>query len=278
MTKLVLMALVLSWGSAWSQEDDRYALRLTSGVGPQGTEQRVYVLLDIVSGTLGAPSNVAGYSFGVCHDQALLALVNVLPGSDLKEAKNGFPPDFYVDDQTPQNGAGWTVGVIIDTLGVNTLDPGVDFELNEAFYDLIGPEGSVAVLEFCDTLGTPIVQTLITVANSGNAVTPVQESGEQRIGFFDFVRGDCDGDGDVQISDAVFALEYLFPQSGSVNPPGCQPACDANDDDTLDLGDVIAGVVAVFGQPSVPLPSPYPGCGTDPTPGSLNCVQATLCP
>ena len=51
-----------------------------------------------------------------------------------------------------------------------------------------------------------------------------------------FLRGDASGDGEVVISDAIFALGYLF--LGGDAPP-CDDAADANDDGTLEITDAI---------------------------------------
>ena len=89
-----------------------------------------------------------------------------------------------------------------------------------------------------------------------------------------FRRGDCSGDGGVDIGDAITALGILF--SGGA-PAACQDACDANDDGNFDIGDAVAILAALFGIPSVPLPAPYPGCGEDLTADALGCVSSP-CP
>ena len=65
----------------------------------------------------------------------------------------------------------------------------------------------------------------------------------------EFIRGDCNGDGYVNIADAIALNLYLF-QGGAV--PGCIQACDINDDDKADVADVatvIEYLVAGFGNP-----------------------------
>lgn len=83
-----------------------------------------------------------------------------------------------------------------------------------------------------------------------------------------FVRGDGNLDQVVDISDALVVIEYLF--AGSMVP--CPSALDADDNDGVSLGDALQILYFVFdGTGSQPLPPPYPGCGEDPTPGSLTC-------
>jgi subtilisin family serine protease len=51
-----------------------------------------------------------------------------------------------------------------------------------------------------------------------------------------FVRGDTNSDGDVDISDAIFILSYLFDTG---KPLSCRDAADANDDGLIDLSDPV---------------------------------------
>ncbi len=74
-----------------------------------------------------------------------------------------------------------------------------------------------------------------------------------------FVRGDANGDGSCDISDAIAVLNYLFTGR---QEPLCREAVDSNDDGTIDLSDPIRLLGHLFlGQAS--LPPPYPDCGPD---------------
>lgn len=88
-----------------------------------------------------------------------------------------------------------------------------------------------------------------------------------------FIRAEANGDGNFDISDPIMMLEYLFG-SGS---PTCLSALDANDDGSIDVADAIFTLNALFGGGAVP-PSPYPNCGTDPTPDTLPCALFPTCP
>lgn len=92
-----------------------------------------------------------------------------------------------------------------------------------------------------------------------------------------FVRGDCNADGAVTIADVIYTA-YSLHVPGSPLPP-CAAACDANDDGVRDISDAIFVWNALF--LSGPVPSPYPGCGFDPTPATaagLACAYYTGCP
>jgi hypothetical protein len=86
-------------------------------------------------------------------------------------------------------------------------------------------------------------------------------------------RGDANGDGELDISDAVFLLWYLFVDGRT---PGCGDAADATDDGTLDISDPIAILGQLYlGQ------EPAGGflgiCGPDLTEDSLDCNSAGPC-
>jgi hypothetical protein len=84
-----------------------------------------------------------------------------------------------------------------------------------------------------------------------------------------FIRGDSDGTGFVDITDAVYVLRHLF-QGGPA--PGCQDAADVDDDGGLVLTDAVYLLVHLF-QGGPPPPPPYPGPGRDTTDDGLNCEK-----
>ncbi len=79
-------------------------------------------------------------------------------------------------------------------------------------------------------------------------------------------RGDANSDGDVNIADATFTLDYLFTDGAAA--PGCPDAADANDDGALNISDPIAILVQLFLKRDAIAP-PYPSQGVDPTPDLL---------
>lgn len=88
-----------------------------------------------------------------------------------------------------------------------------------------------------------------------------------------FVRGDANADGQVDVSDVTFILDYLF--SGGAAPP-CRDAADADDDGVLLISDPIFLLSALFlGGPGVP--APEGGCGVDSTEDGLGCGRYAPC-
>lgn len=84
----------------------------------------------------------------------------------------------------------------------------------------------------------------------------------------EFLRGDTNADGEVDISDAVASLGSLF--LGFRSPP-CADAADADDSGTLNVSDPIYVLAFLFNQ-GTPPPPPGPHFpGLDPTPDGLGC-------
>ncbi len=78
-----------------------------------------------------------------------------------------------------------------------------------------------------------------------------------------FKRGDVDGSGELDISDAIATLNHLF--LGTFQPD-CLDAVDFNDSGDIDISDAVASLEYQFLGKA---PPPEPGaavCGFDPTP------------
>lgn len=90
----------------------------------------------------------------------------------------------------------------------------------------------------------------------------------------EFIRGDCNIDGIIDLADAIKVMRVLF-----VNLPvgSCVDACDFNDDGFMDISDMIYLVNYIFLM-GPPPPAPWMICGLDATPDSLDCAEFDLCP
>jgi hypothetical protein len=97
-----------------------------------------------------------------------------------------------------------------------------------------------------------------------------------------FFRGELNGDGSVNIADAIALLANLFPQPG--NGPGpitCDDAADCNDDGAKNIADAVFLLSTLFPPPGGPLPTlpaPNGSCGEDPTADGLDCPAFPACP
>ena len=76
-------------------------------------------------------------------------------------------------------------------------------------------------------------------------------------------RGDADGNGTLEITDAIFGLNYLFLGQQT---PSCLDAADANDSGKVDLTDSIYLLTWLFNDGRAPPPPGPMVCGRDPTP------------
>jgi hypothetical protein len=77
----------------------------------------------------------------------------------------------------------------------------------------------------------------------------------------DFIRGDSDSSGTVNLADAIFTATWIYAGGTA---PDCQDSCDANDDGQLDISDPIYTLLHLFTGSAAP-PAPYPSSGPDPT-------------
>ena len=82
-----------------------------------------------------------------------------------------------------------------------------------------------------------------------------------------FLRADANLDGEVDVSDAIATLDYLFRGGPG---PDCLDVMDANDDGQPDVSDAVFLLRYLFSAGSPP-PAPFPESGTDQTPDGLWC-------
>ena len=89
-----------------------------------------------------------------------------------------------------------------------------------------------------------------------------------------FRRGEVNADGNLDISDGVFTLSWLFVGGAS---PVCLDAADTDDSGAVDLTDAI-GVFNFLFLGGEPPPAPGPqACGADETEDSLGCASFPAC-
>ncbi len=89
-----------------------------------------------------------------------------------------------------------------------------------------------------------------------------------------FRRGDTDGGGEVDVTDAIRVFNFLF-QSGPTPP--CLDAADADDSGSLDITDGIRILCTLFlDWCTIPLPGPDI-CGEDPTEDALAFCEYDAC-
>ncbi len=88
-----------------------------------------------------------------------------------------------------------------------------------------------------------------------------------------FLRGDCNGDGAVDVSDAITTLRALSLADGAF---GCEDACDSNDDGEVNVADAVNTLGVLFlEQGTIPPPET---CDEDPTEDDVGCETPASCP
>ena len=195
---------------------------------------------------------------------------------------------FYNEDETPGNGGVdegyfYAVGVFSMTDNCSNIPANRETEVLRLEFRVRpeAPAGSTAIrfldgaLQKPEGSGKPVTNKIgafgqqipASVAGSFifiNSVLSVLPDGSA------FRRGDSNLDDQVDLSDAVYTLGFLFLGSGEL---GCPDAADANDDGTLDISDPVLTLGRLFlggGE----LPPPGGERGKDPTPDSLGCYRA----
>lgn len=84
-----------------------------------------------------------------------------------------------------------------------------------------------------------------------------------------FIRGDCNGNGSLELGDLFHLLQTLFLHG---DPLLCEAACDSNADTRIDIADVIAPLDTLY-QGGPPLPAPFPSCDSPAETSPLACVS-----
>ena len=109
--------------------------------------------------------------------------------------------------------------------------------------------------------------TIFTILFASAFFSPLSAGGA------DFVRGDANDDGAIDITDGVFTLNWLFAGGSE---PGCLSAADANDNGQVDLSDAVYTLGFLFMGGRAPA-DPFPDCGEDPTADELGCARSARC-
>lgn len=142
-----------------------------------------------------------------------------------------------------------------------------------------GPDGVAIELAFRDGLaggGAPVRNGITydrttLVPELGDFVFQVRARGTDEPASF--LRGDCNGDGGVDISDASFMLNWLFLGGAT---PNCVAIANTNGDHAADISDAsyLLNFLFLGGPPPAP---PYPDCGTSElgADAALGCVETS---
>jgi hypothetical protein len=256
-------------------EPSDYILRLSLPAdplpAPLGEERRFTARVNLEQTVASA----SGWTLAVAHDPARLRLLDVSIAGTGLDALLG-PGGFVLFEITSGPGnSGFTAQA--------DLSP-------ETTRALPAPEQTLAVARYQSLpaldpslVGTRIETTISfapSLQGSGgplwNSVSPQgrlrTEPGKLTVEVLPasrFVRGDANGDGEIDISDPLAILFFLFGGFDGIEEI-CAEAGNANNDNHLDITDAIFILERLFIAPQ-PFPAPYPDCGPDPSLPSLGC-------
>lgn len=216
---------------------------------------------------------VQGFSLSVAHDEDVLEITGAT--QDGTDAASVFPLAFERTETVEnETGAGFICAVVLSLANPVTLPPEGTFSLVRASYlvsseSIVGDAVSTSI-EFRDGLrgsGQPVSNRLTW---NGKTIRPCSSPLSIRLrltGGEDFIRGDSDQSGALDITDAIGTISYLFLGDG---PPACLDAADVNDDGRVDIGDPVFCLNFLFRGGREP-PAPFPVAGADPTGDDLTC-------
>lgn len=252
----------------------------TTFFGDQELRGRVYFEPAAVSAGLNhelplkvtANLGIRGADLTFHLDPSILQPQSLVPSSQLMTATAGNGPDFWWVDLGGTTGESVTLSTIIDDTGLYGLGAGLVNDLalfSISVSDL--PQDEETTLTFDSS---PAGGSILTVTGGldvpvSHDVTPIQVVVPTR-----FLRGDVNENGSVNVGDAVVLLRRMF----GLDPPGnCLSASDTDADGNLDLSDAIRLLTFLFSGGDAP-EVPYPDCGIGLDPLLLPCESHLFCP
>ncbi len=229
-----------------------------------------------------------GWSIAVTHDATKLDISSsgfpTIEGTDAAlKFTNGFNVTEIIDPARNNGKAGFVSAIVLALIVERSLDPATNQTIIRSMYTL--REGAVLpttilYMNGLRGMGQP-VDNIITV--DGDTVNPTNliplevKCGEGAPPEGRFIRGNANDDGKVNIADPIWIINELVRQGPRTK---CQDAADANDDGLVDLSDAMYLIQWRFLGSGNPPTAPFPDCGADPAPDTLNCPEgaSSRCP
>ena len=239
------------------------------------------------------PQGVQGWALSIRHNRDVMDLdgTPTIDGTDAGDLiDGGFESTERADSEDGADGQGagqdgedegdgYVSAVVLAFSQPITLDPTRAQSISRATYhlrdDLGTPELGPGTIRFENGLrgsGQP-VNNVLTIESTSVSPIHLISLEARRVGpGGSFVRGDANDDGRVDLSDAIWIINYLV-RGGP--PTACRRAVDVNDDGRHDLSDPIYLVQYRFLGGAV-IPSPYPDCGKDRRQTDSNCPEGAM--
>jgi len=211
----------------------------------------------------GTAIETAGFQMSIVHDPAVLSAQGASEAPLLAALNGGAGADFFTATVLAN---GITIGAIYSNDLSETIFYTSESTVVEACYDVLVASGSTATtsLDFAPN-GMPLIENLVTSATTVHAAEG-QSATIELVPEPEFIRSDCNSDGQLNIADGIFTLNFLF-LGGSQG--SCNAACDANSDGVIDTADAIFTFTYQFSDGAPPT-APFPSCGPSPSGESCN--------
>ncbi len=215
---------------------------------------------------------VQGWSFGLSGDPEYVQVEEATIVDTATEKFNeGNGPDFLFL-QRSDTGGGVVMAAVISTMEpFETLPPDHGHSLLKVSFEpgSKGSTGQSYQIRYTETIGTPPVEIFLVING-------IEQKTATLPGFVffpgpRFLRGDANGDGVVDMSDALFTLKYLFLGG---EEPGCMEAANINGTDGVNIADPIFELTWQF-LGGVEIPFPFPHCAVARAP--LGCKEPGIC-
>ena len=178
-------------------------------------------------------------------------------------------------------GETWEEEPIFTYSGGALSDPEEDPYYNEFVFDVPRAAGQAdVVMAFhYSTRTLPGIQAWWAVDDIAVTATGGDDPGPGPGGGQEFIRGDADDNGSLQLTDGIFILNFLFLGGGT---PGCTESADADNNGAIQLTDGIYILNFLFlGGDGTPAPGAL-ACGPDPdkdgSPLDSGCESYSSCP
>jgi len=169
-----------------------------------------------------------------------------------------------------------SIGVVLGGPGGGEIEiPVSTFPGGGGSHSVVLPGGESLDIDFSVGLAMGAEGTGVgdySLSSGFQAQREAAEEGSGPVGT-PFRRGDANGDGLLDIADAIATLGFLL-SGGAMN---CADAGDSNDDGLVNIADGITVLGTLFSGGGAP-PAPGPNtCGIDPTDDALDCEIYNSC-
>ena len=230
------------------------------------------VQVDIVG---GVSCEISGFSLAVGHSVTDLLFIDAVPGQFVAVHAGA---DLFFTAQADDIAGYSVIGAVFDlsfplTVPATTID--ADTVIAVVTYEILdaASTGDTALLNRTLTFGPP--GGLVSNVYAGKPLEPPIEPNlvDGLVTVLEstpFQRGDANSDADIDVSDGVYILRYLF--SGNAEPP-CLKSLDTNDGGSVDVSDAVFLLNHLFASGDAP-PAPYTECGQDTTRDELTCASS----